>query len=117
MSILFKKEKKERQKTRTESRSFLGVMIDPEIDSYLLLLSEISNSTKSEEVRKALGKAYNASISDAIRNIARKILITTDNDPPSVSTITVELKKQGIHKDHVERIIEVLWKELQSQDH
>jgi len=117
MSIFFNRGKN-LQKTLTQSRFFLGVMIDPEVDSYFVIQSKIFNSSKSEEVRKELKKAYEIGISNAIRNIVRKILISIDDATKTTISrddIRKELRKQGIHVNHIERIIELLWKELKDQ--
>jgi hypothetical protein len=93
------------------------VMVDPEIDSYFTLRSRIYDSTKSEEVRRELKKVYETGISDVIRNMVRKILITADTNSIDQEGICKELKKQGICKSHIEQIIELLWKELRNQNH
>ena len=118
MSIFFKDKKKEWRGTLTKSRSFLGVMVDPEVDSYFIIQSKISNSTKSEKVREKLQKIYNDNIMDAIRNMVRKILISINSSTINREEICKELKHQGIHKNHVEQITELLWKELEkNQNH
>jgi hypothetical protein len=117
MSEFFDKEN-EQHKTLTESRFFLGVMVDPEVDSYFLMQSKIFNSTKSEEVRKELKKVYEAGVSNTIRNMVRKTLISIEN-PASIDrdSICKELKKQGVYKDHIKQITELVWKELENQNH
>jgi hypothetical protein len=112
MNIFFKKEQ---PRTLTAGRSFMGVMVDPEIDSYFIIRSKTYNSSKSEEVRKELKKAYEAGISDAIGNIVRKILISVDPSTISRENISKELKIEGIAKCHIEQIIELLWRELENQ--
>jgi len=116
MNIFFN-DKKKRKNLSTEDRFFLGVMVDPEIDSYFVIRSKIYDSSKSEEVRRELKKVYEAGIVDAIRNIVRKILINIDPSSIDRESICKELKSQGIRKDHIEKIIELLWKELENQNH
>jgi len=117
MSIFFN-DRKGQHPTLTEKRSFLGVMIDPEIDSYFILQSKIRDSSKSEEVRKELKKVYEEGISDAVRNMVRKILLLGGTASLiDCEEIKKELKRHGIQGNHIERIIDLLWKESQNPNH